>query len=243
MKKYIFLIPIFLASIAFAVDTVTIVPNGTVANGVKIQDQLIQVSSVSVNNFISSGTSNFCTSGTIGVTIGSSAVATQMLSNYGSIETILPGIDGTFSISDSTEQVEVFFNSSGTSYVTGGWVGIGTMTPVSLLTVASSITLTGNYETYLVLSTASAAPATKPGFAQFYSSASVAGVAEMKVVDGAGNHTLLSPHDPSTNEWVFDSYNSITDRSLYIYMERLAKAVEKLTGEKFVYENKPLSRY
>ena len=50
------------------------------------------------------------------------------------------------------------------------------------------------------------------------------------------NETQVSPHDPVTNEWIFYSKNVKTGKVVRVDMERLVKAVEKLTGEKFMIE-------
>jgi hypothetical protein len=46
----------------------------------------------------------------------------------------------------------------------------------------------------------------------------------------------VSPHDPETGEWVFYSKNVKTGKMVKVNMEKLVKAVEKLTGEKFMIE-------
>ncbi len=46
----------------------------------------------------------------------------------------------------------------------------------------------------------------------------------------------LSPHDPETGEWIFYSKNLKTGKTVRVNMEKLVKAVEKLTGEKFMVE-------
>jgi len=60
--------------------------------------------------------------------------------------------------------------------------------------------------------------------------------------DASGNQTIISPHDPETGEWIFYSKNVKTGKVMRVDMERLVKAVEKLTGEKFIiemYEKEP----
>ena len=54
--------------------------------------------------------------------------------------------------------------------------------------------------------------------------------------DSAFNKTVLSPHDPETGEWVYYSKNVKTGKVVKVNMEKLVKAVEKLTGEKFMIE-------
>jgi hypothetical protein len=56
------------------------------------------------------------------------------------------------------------------------------------------------------------------------------------VEDQTGNQTQISPHDPETGEWIFYSKNIKTGRIVRVNMEKLVKAVEKLTGEKFMFE-------
>ena len=55
--------------------------------------------------------------------------------------------------------------------------------------------------------------------------------------DALGSHTKISPHDPKTGEWVFYSKNTRTGRVMQVNMEKLVKAVEALTGEKFLVES------
>jgi len=54
--------------------------------------------------------------------------------------------------------------------------------------------------------------------------------------DSFGNQTILSPHDPETGEWIYYSRNIKTGKTVRVDMERLVKAVEKLTGETFMAE-------
>jgi hypothetical protein len=60
---------------------------------------------------------------------------------------------------------------------------------------------------------------------------------ELWVQDGGGATTQISPHDPETGEWIFYSKNVKTGKTVRVNMERLVKAVEKLTGEKFMVES------
>ena len=65
----------------------------------------------------------------------------------------------------------------------------------------------------------------------------VSASSEMHVMDEAGNETQISPHDPDTGEWIFFSQNRRTKRRVRVNMDRLIKAVERLTGEKFMIES------
>ncbi len=59
---------------------------------------------------------------------------------------------------------------------------------------------------------------------------------DLYVTDAASNETLLGPHDPETGEWIFYSKNTKTGKIVRVEMEKLVKAVEKLTGETFMVE-------
>lgn len=54
--------------------------------------------------------------------------------------------------------------------------------------------------------------------------------------DMNGNITQFSPHDPETGEWIFYSKNLKTGKTIRVNMEKLVRAVEKLTGETFMIE-------
>jgi len=58
---------------------------------------------------------------------------------------------------------------------------------------------------------------------------------ELRVMDAAGNATLLSPHDKN-GFWIFDSVDSVTGKHLQIDMEKLLKAVNDKFGWDFVKE-------
>lgn len=59
---------------------------------------------------------------------------------------------------------------------------------------------------------------------------------ELRVMDSAGNATLLSPHDDITNEWIFYSKNTVTGKVLRIDMERLMKDLDKKMGGGYIKE-------
>ncbi len=75
--------------------------------------------------------------------------------------------------------------------------------------------------------------------ASIYSSAETSGnyaPVGLWVKDSLGNATQISPHDPETGEWIYYSKNVKTGRVVRVEMEKLVKAVERLTGEKFMVE-------
>jgi hypothetical protein len=59
----------------------------------------------------------------------------------------------------------------------------------------------------------------------FYSTAG-----EARVMDAAGNATLLSPHDTETNEWIFHSKHTPSGKVLRIDVERLLRFVNDHFG-------------
>jgi hypothetical protein len=59
----------------------------------------------------------------------------------------------------------------------------------------------------------------------FYSTAG-----EMRVMDAAGNATLLSPHDKTTNEWIYDSAHTPSGKRLKINVEKLLRFVNDHFG-------------
>lgn len=59
----------------------------------------------------------------------------------------------------------------------------------------------------------------------------------LKAQDVQGNITQFSPHDPATGEWIYYSKNIKTGKTVRVNMEKLVKAIEKLTGETFMIES------
>lgn len=66
----------------------------------------------------------------------------------------------------------------------------------------------------------------------FYSTAG-----EMRVMDAAGNATLLSPHDSVTNEWIYESTHTPTGKRLRIRVEALMRFVDEHFGLGLVSED------
>lgn len=64
----------------------------------------------------------------------------------------------------------------------------------------------------------------------------ISGTVQMFAVDEAGNNTQISPHDPTSGEWVFFSRNTKTGKTLKVNMEKLVRLVEGLTGENIMEE-------
>jgi hypothetical protein len=67
----------------------------------------------------------------------------------------------------------------------------------------------------------------------FYSTAG-----EARVMDAAGNPTLLSPHDPVTNEWIFESTTGKGHerKALRVDMEKMVRFLNEHFGADWVHE-------
>jgi hypothetical protein len=61
--------------------------------------------------------------------------------------------------------------------------------------------------------------------------------AEIFVRDEAGNVTQISPHDPNTNHWYFNSCNDFSGRCVQIDMEAALEALGALTGQTLITES------
>lgn len=59
---------------------------------------------------------------------------------------------------------------------------------------------------------------------------------ELRVMDAAGNATLLSPHDKRTNYWIYDSVHSVTGARLRIDVEQLLRRLNAVFGWDFVHD-------
>jgi hypothetical protein len=59
---------------------------------------------------------------------------------------------------------------------------------------------------------------------------------ELRVMDSAGNATLLSPHDKKTNEWIYDSVDSTTGKHLRVEMEKMVRFLNKKFGQDWIKE-------
>ena len=59
---------------------------------------------------------------------------------------------------------------------------------------------------------------------------------EMQVIDSGGVVTQLSPHDPETGEWWFNSKNTVTGRVFRVHMERLMRRLDEMFGGGFIEE-------
>ena len=110
-------------------------------------------------------------------------------------------------------------------------VGVGATAPATKLHLSSGIfTMDGTtpYITYTHVATSPTATATQASIW----AVNVNSSAEMKVIDGAGNITQISPHDPTTGKWMFDSFNEKTGRHVRVPdMEKVIRLLESLTGE------------
>lgn len=114
----------------------------------------------------------------------------------------------------------------------GGNVGIGA------ITFPSTGTKT------LIFGSDSIVPAGMPTNRAGLYADTVAGVMELRAMDGAGNKTTISPHNFSLFQpdsgaslpWSFTSTNEYIGKEIAVDMWKLAQLVEQLTGKKLIYE-------
>lgn len=59
---------------------------------------------------------------------------------------------------------------------------------------------------------------------------------EMRVMDAAGNSTLLSPHDTDTNDHIYFSKNTKTGKVLVVETERMWRALNEMLGGGYIHE-------
>jgi hypothetical protein len=141
---------------------------------------------------------------------------------------IRAAVDGTPGTNDMPGRLQFMTTADGAANPTvrmtinnAGNIGVGTANPAYRLEVAGPMMMEDG-----------AVPSVSAGHSGVYSSGG-----ELFALDQAGNSTQLSPHDPGTGEWVFYSMNVRTGRVVRVDMERLVRAVERLTGERFLMES------
>ena len=127
------------------------------------------------------------------------------------------GDNGFFYIDDYSGSVNYF-----TVLESNGNVGIGTTSPGGSSTAGTAVL--------------SLADGTAPAGGVASQSSLYSASGELYAFDSGGNATLLSPHDQETGEWIFYSKNTKTGRVVRVDMERMVKAIERVTGEQFMVE-------
>ena len=65
---------------------------------------------------------------------------------------------------------------------------------------------------------------------------------EMFAVDEDDNVTQLSPHDPVTGKWYYESVNTRTGRKVTVDLEGFFKHYDEANGTSFFKESKPLTQ-
>ena len=121
-----------------------------------------------------------------------------------------------------------------------GSVGIGTTAPSDLLHLttgnlrigaSTDVRATTAGTNQLILFDGTAPVGTLTNGISMYSTAG-----EAYIMDAAGNATLQSPHDLVTNNWIFDSRNAYTGKTLIVDMELMMKKLNESFGWDFVHE-------
>lgn len=168
--------------------------------------------SVAIGTYVTAGTAT----GSMVIGYGAGAGANNLTNNI--VKSLMVGFDST---------VPTLYVGPSSGAGTYGSVGIGTTTPSGSTTAGTCI---------LALKDDTAPVGGRDLMAMFYADTVVA-TTEMFVMDEAGNATQISPHDPETGEWIFYSKNTKTGRVVKVNMEQLVKAVEEVTGKKFMFES------
>ena len=58
----------------------------------------------------------------------------------------------------------------------------------------------------------------------------------MRVIQADGTASDVSPHNPETGEWWFNSKNTITGRVYRVHMERMMERLDEMLGGGFIEE-------
>ncbi len=124
-------------------------------------------------------------------------------------------LNAVFIARDSSNNVKMLINDLGTMSIGGVTATRSTTQPTNALDIYDGTAPAGTLANGITL----------------YSTAG-----ELRVMDAAGNATLLSPHENVNNYWVFDSVNAVTGQTLLIDMELMMKRLNSTFGWDFVHQ-------
>jgi hypothetical protein len=155
-------------------------------------------------------------------TIGASSTVTNQ---YGFVvSSSLTGATNNYgfygNIASGTNRWNLYMNGTAENYL-GGNLKIGG--------TAARATTAGTNQ--LVLFNGTAPVGTLTNGVSFYSASG-----EARVMDAAGNSTLLSPHDSATNEWIFHSKHTPTGKVLRIDVEKMLRFINDHFGLDMIQE-------
>jgi hypothetical protein len=148
--------------------------------------------------------------------------------NASSAQVYLGGLAGQFT--DTTagaEHADLIFREM----VAGTLTSVGRFSKTNLKIGGTAFRGTTEGTNHIDLYDGTAPAGTMTNGVSFYSASG-----EARVMDAAGNSTLLSPHDHVTNEWIFYSVNTVTGKVLKIDMERMMRALDVKLGGGFIHE-------
>ncbi|HOO78686.1 MAG TPA: VCBS repeat-containing protein [bacterium] len=179
--------------------------------------------------------------GNIGIGVGNPAYKIDVVgdrirlrwSTQSTAETINVRTDGAAGIAEiDTDNADLWLKSNSGDLVMqgfGGNVGIGVADPFYPLEIAGGA---------IMLEGQTTAPTTSSWEAGIYALGT--SNTELWALDGQGNTTQLSPHDPGSGKWIFFSKNIQTGRVLRIEMEELifdlAREMSRRTGKSYISE-------
>lgn len=133
--------------------------------------------------------------------------------------------DGTNYVFGASGTETILNNPNRLTFAVGGVEGVRLEAANNLKIGGSADRSTTAGTNQLVIYNGSAPVGTLANGCSFYSTAG-----EMRVMDAAGNATLLSPHDSQTNEWIYDSTHTPTGKRLKISVEKLLRFVNDHFG-------------
>ena len=146
-------------------------------------------------------------------------------SGYGMIYRFGTTPNGTNYVFGANSTETILNNPSRLTFAVGGVEGVRLEVANNLKVGGTADRATTAGTNQVVIFNGAAPVGTLANGCSFYSTAG-----EMRVMDAAGNATLLSPHDAQTNEWIYDSTHSPTGKRLKINVEKLLRFVNQHFG-------------
>lgn len=144
--------------------------------------------------------------------------------------------DPRLSIQDVNSALEVILTANGT--LDAGVVGTTTN---DVLAIYTNVTERARFTTdrALQFTTGTSTPSAVTNMAGIFAIDGLGASAEVKVIDEAGNVSLISPHNEN-GEWVFYSCNQVSGRCINVDLEKFFKEYDAKNGTNYFTESQPL---